>query len=150
MIVVPQNDAQNELICRWVAERIGQDEFKNARGMAFTLNGKIVGGAVLHDYAKPNVFVSWALEKGGLTRSHLLAVLDWAFNQLGCERMTGLVEKNNRKSRKLCEHLGMKLEGVLRKAAPSGRDLFVYGFLRSEAEALVSRLRKDNGKAQAD
>lgn len=81
-----------------------------------------------------------------MTRTNLKIILDWIFVQQKCSRVTGLVERNNKRARKVDEGLGMKLEGVIRKASPSGRDLMVYGLLKSEADALLERLNKKNGQ----
>ena len=51
---------------------------------------------------------------------------------VGCRRVTGLVHDNNHDARRFDEHLGFKQEGVLRKAAPDGDDMIVYGMLREE------------------
>ena len=82
-----------------------------------------------------------------MSRDLLLHVFNWAFVQLKCTRITGLVERNNKRAREIDERLGMKLEGVLRKAAPSGRDLMVYGLLREEAEQLMLRIYRGKAKS---
>ena len=84
-----------------------------------------------------------------MTKKTIAIIYDWIFKQHKCSRVTGLVERNNKRARKVDEGLGMKLEGVIRKAAPSGRDLMVYGLLKSEADALLERLyKKKNGQAK--
>jgi RimJ/RimL family protein N-acetyltransferase len=140
-LIVPKTDNDNLFLCRWCAQRIGSGDFKNARALGFSNGTGIIAVVVLHDFAPPNVFLSWASESPRwLTRRTIVTIFDWAFNQLKCERITGLVERKNKRARKIDEGLGMKLEGVWRKASPSGQDLFVYGMLRSEAEQLIRRI----------
>lgn len=143
MIVVPQTDEQNAALCMWAAKKIRQEPFRNARAIGILdKHHDIKAVVVLHDWSHPNIFLSWAGEGNWMKREVIFHVYQWAYVQIGAERITGLVDKANKKARKLNEHLGMKLEGVLRKASPTGRDLFVYGLLRKEAEALVERLTR--------
>lgn len=140
-LVIPRNDAENKYLCKWAAEKIGQDEFKNCQGLGFANSTGLIAVVVLHDLSPPNVFLSWAATTPRwMTKGAIFAIYNWAYNQLRCERITGLVEKNNKRARKVDEGLGMKLEGVLRKASPTGQDLMIYGLLRKEAEALITRL----------
>jgi RimJ/RimL family protein N-acetyltransferase len=141
-VVVPRNDAENTFLCDWAAKRIGQGPFKNARALGFANQSGLVAAIVLHDLSPPNVFTSWAVEKGGFSRKLIAAFYKWAFVQSGCLRITALVERKNKRSRKLCEGLGMKLEGVTRKCAPNGQDLFIYGMLREEADETITRVYK--------
>lgn len=141
LIVVPKNDHENFQLCTWAANILKQDVIRNARSIAVVKNEKIAGVVILHDWSPPNVFLSWAsVTPRWMSRDLLLHVFNWAYVQLRCKRITGLVERNNKRARDIDERLGMKLEGVLRKAAPSGRDLMVYGLLKEEAEQLIKRM----------
>lgn len=149
-IVIPKNDAENAFLCKWAAEKMGQDEFKNARAIGFANSRGLIAVVVLHDMSPPNVFLSWAATSVyWMNRRNLWVIYNWIFNQNKCERVTGLVERNNKRARKIDEGLGMRLEGVIRKASPSGRDLMVYGLLRREADELITRLYKKNGKTKS-
>ena len=144
-IVVPKNDAENAYLCKWAAKIIGQEDFRNATAMGIASSSGLIGVVVLHDLSPPNVFLSWAsTTPRWMTRKTIFVVYDWIFNQHKCQRVTGLVEKNNRRARKIDEGLGMKLEGVLRKASPSGQDLMIYGLLKNEADNLIRRLYADS------
>lgn len=140
-LIVPKTPNDNLYLCRWCATRIGQDDFKNAQALGFANRTGIVAVVVLHDLSPPNVFLSWASDSPRwFTKKNIYTIYDWAFNQLKVERITGLVERKNKRARKIDEGLGMKLEGVLRRASPSGQDLFVYGLLKKEADNLIKRL----------
>lgn len=54
------------------------------------------------------------------------------FDKLKVHRTTGLTSESNHKARRVIEHFGYKLEGVMRNALPGDEDLFVYGFLAEE------------------
>jgi hypothetical protein len=141
-LVVPANPFENQWMCDWAARRIGQDAFERAQAIGWADKHGIVAIVVLHDLSPPNVMLSWASSSPRwMTRKALWTVFNWAFNQLKVDRITGLVERPNKHARRLNEKLGMKLEGVLRKASPHGKDIFVFGMLREEAEALMKRLK---------
>ena len=141
-LVVPRGPIENQFLCDWAARTIGQGPFERASALGWMDGTGLRAVVVLHDQAHPNVMLSWAATSPRwMTREVLRIVFDWAFNQLKCGRITGLVEKPNKHARRLNEKLGMKLEGVLRKASPKGKDLFVFGMLREEGEALMRRLK---------
>jgi RimJ/RimL family protein N-acetyltransferase len=147
-LVTPKTPQENKFLCDWCAKRIGQDEFRNATAVGYANHSGLIAVVVLHDLSPPNVFLSWAATTPRwMTRQTICMIYDWAYNQLGCSRITGLVERKNKRARKIDEGLGMKLEGVLRKASPSGQDLFVYGLLKNEADGLIKRLF--NGKTKS-
>ena len=86
--------------------------------------------------------MSCAGEPGWLSRGNIAGFLWYPFEQLGVRRVTVLVHRKNKVSRRFVERIGWKLEGVLRKAAEDGRDLMVYGLLREEAERHLSHHTK--------
>lgn len=91
---------------------------------------RLVAGIVFNHYAKPNIAMSIAAER--MTPGLIAAAMAYAFNQLGCKRITGFVEKHNRASRRFALHLGARLEGTMRDASPSG-NVCVYGLLKQDA-----------------
>ena len=58
-------------------------------------------------------------------------MLAYPFEQLGCERITGLVLEDNKAARKFDEGVGFQLEGTIRKAH-QGKNILIYGLLREE------------------
>ena len=98
--------------------------------------GGVLDGAVVYTNASPtNVVTSIVLERP-LTRRFLYACFWYPFVQLKVHRITAFVETWNRRSLLLCEHLGFKVEGVLREAALAGGDVTVMGLLQSECRFL--------------
>lgn len=97
-------------------------------------NDRIVGGVLFHSYRAPgDMEVMMAGEPGWLTRAMLRTMFDFAFNKMGCIRVTAVTSKKNRKARAL-ERMGWVMEGKLRKAMPDGSDAIVYGMLRRECQ----------------
>ena len=62
-------------------------------------------------------------------------MFDYPFNQLGVNRITGLVAKKNKEARRFDEHLGFKYEGNMRHALADD-DMLIYGMLKRECKWL--------------
>lgn len=71
----------------------------------------------------------WASPREGLKLFR--AVFEYAFDKLGAVRVTGLIRGKNAASRRFSEHLGFKLEGIMRESFDDD-DLCVYGFLKKD------------------
>ncbi len=97
--------------------------------------GHLRGGVVFTQYSGANIVMACALE-APLTRMFLRAMFIYPFLQLGCRRMTLLIDEDNKKSIRLVEHVGFKQEGRMREAMPRG-DVLVYGLLKSECRFLT-------------
>lgn len=96
--------------------------------------GQLVGGVVFTQFSGRNIVLACALE-APLTRMFLRALFFYPFLQLGCARMTLLIDEDNAKSIRLVEHVGFILEGRMREAMPRG-DVLIYGLLRTECRWL--------------
>lgn len=136
------------MMAEWAARIIKQDPFTPPyMCLGFSHGGKMAAVVVVHEYRPPNCFVSIAsVNPRFATRKNLRVIADWVFGQLKCTRMTGLVDRKNKRARRFDEGIGFRLEGVLRKALPGGGDLCVYGLLPEDFEAAMSR-RKPRKKA---
>ena len=71
-------------------------------------------------------------EGNWLSRTAMGVFLAYPFLDLKVRRVTGLIEKSNKRSRKLAEWLGFKYEGCLRRAGPDGSNVILYGLLPEE------------------
>jgi RimJ/RimL family protein N-acetyltransferase len=82
--------------------------------------------------------------KRWMNRQILFAAFDYPFNQLGVRRITGLVPGKNMQARGFDEHIGFRLEGVMRNALKDD-DILVYGMLREECRwlDLEKKLKRD-------
>lgn len=83
----------------------------------------------MHTAARPGA--QWATPRAALEMFR--GVFDYAFNHFQVLRVTGLVRSKNELARRFDEHIGFKLEGVMRRAFKDD-DLCVYGFLREDYE----------------
>lgn len=111
------------------------------------LNDKLVGAVVYSRWSDWDVNMHMAGEGNWLTRDFLFAAFDYPFNQVGCRRVTGLVEARNFRARRVDEKLGFKLEGRMLHGCPSG-DLLVYGMLRENCRWLNIKRNQENGQTR--
>lgn len=107
-------------------------------------NTRVLGVVLYENYTGEDIEISAVgFETGWLTRSLLFSLFAYPFGQLDCRRVTSRVLSSNRAARRLCEHMGFRQEGLLRKAL-HGEDIVVYGMLREECRFIGSR----NGKKE--
>ena len=114
-------------------------DFGPCTALGVVRKGVLVGGVVYHNYrpADGDIMVSLAMEGPGWCLPQTVRKLfSYPFEQYKLERMTALIARNNKRSRELCEGLGFKLEGVLRRAIGRTHDGMIYGLLRAECRFL--------------
>lgn len=124
VIVVGQSDR----IGQWAAQQLGL-QWNPTRGEAIGLerDGELIAAVLVEDHNGPNCIMHVAAKEN--TRWCYPAFVRfcflYVFEQLGCIRVTGLVDEANAAARRLDEHLGFELEATLKGAAPGG-DLLVF------------------------
>lgn len=126
-------------VVKWVGLKTGTT-FGEARGIGLMRDGKIVSGIAYAEFNGKNVFTHQAHEVP-LTRRYLWTIFDFPFNQLKCERLTGVIPSCNEKARKLTEHYGFRLETVLKDAHPDG-DLLYYVMWKKDCRWINENLYK--------
>ena len=126
-----------ELIGRYVASKLPAGvTWDNFVGFGLVNDDdELVAGAVFNGYRHPAICMHIAAEK--MTPTFVAAIMDYPFRQLGCKRITGVIDRKNKKSRHFAKHLGASLEGVMRDATESG-DICIYGLLAKDAGRWLS------------
>lgn len=132
---------QPDLVGTWVALKTGS-RWVCGSGTAIGVekDGKLIGGITYTNYNHANVWMDVAGEGKWLSKSLLQLAFEYPFLQMGCRRITGWVDADNEKARQFDEHLGFKLEAVLKDATPTG-DVLIYRMYRDECRFL----RKNDG-----
>lgn len=105
-------------------------------------DGEIVAGVVYNGYQHPNILFHISAET--LTPAFVWAFLHYPFCQLKVNRITGLIARKNRKSRRFAEHLGATLEGTMHKALVND-DVCIYGLFEKDARKWLDRLERKYG-----
>lgn len=142
-IVVPENQEQNLALAQWACDILG-DELEafgfDRHGyplfstIGFAVDNELLCVFVAFQYAKPNVTMAFAsTSPRWATKGNIAYLGRWLFDSLDCQRITAIIEKKNKRSRKFCEGVGFRHEGKLRKAKPDG-DVIIYGLLKEDHE----------------
>jgi hypothetical protein len=125
------------MVAAMVAARIPNVSFGEYTALGVVRRGKLVGGVVYHNYVKHDIQVSIAID--GSLFMPWRALFSYPFNQLGCRRITAMIGRKNKKSRKICEALGFKLEGVHLKGLDGQQDVMSYGLLKEHCRWIKER-----------
>ena len=94
----------------------------------------LIGGVVFNQYQPQyrNIEVSFAASRSNwLTPNLVTGILSYAFDQLGCNRITSLTPKKLRKARQFLQKFGFKHEGTVRRGYGDD-DTIISGLLASE------------------
>ncbi len=130
----------DEMVAAMVAQRIPNVSFDRYTALGVVRRGKLLGGAVYHNFVGHDVQVSVAFDSPGWALPGTLrALFDYPFSQLGCRRMTAMVGRKNKQSRKLTEGMGFKLEGVHPKGLDGRQDVMSYGLLKEDCRWIKDR-----------
>jgi RimJ/RimL family protein N-acetyltransferase len=91
---------------------------------------------VYTNYSGANVFATIAMT-APITKRFLFSIFWCPFVQFGVNHISCAIEASNRRSVKLCMHMGFRLEGKLREAALNGEDIIIMGMLKRECKWLA-------------
>lgn len=125
---------QPDEVGTWVRDRTGGLWYEGAgAAIGFTFDGRLVAGATYTNYNGSNIHLEFAVtDRRVFNRASLWAAFSYPFLQLGCRRITAVVDCGNFRSLALCEHLGFAYEATLQDAAPNGDHQIVFRMLKSE------------------
>lgn len=124
---------------RWVAQSVLID-WESTYRWAIEHEGSMVGGIDLEiDRTRRSAHVGYSIAprpwNQGLATEGCTAVVDWAFQERGLERIWTTVDVENIASARVLQKLGLREEGVLRQSALAHgnlRDMAAFGLLREE------------------
>lgn len=120
-------------------------ELENAPGFFRTMsavdeNNEFVCVVVMTNFTSRNIDLSIVIGGKGLMPKGMLVmfneVFGFVFDKLRVARVTGLLRGKNTQAKRINEHFGFKLEGVMRKSFIDD-DLHIYGFLAEDYHSHV-------------
>lgn len=131
LICAPQHDIPLALLA---AERLGTPPVRSpARSFGVIRDNMLIAVIFFSEYRPPNIEITvWSNDRRWATRPVIRAVMQYAFQQLGCKRITATTEATNQPARAFLCHFGFRQEGIHPDALPTG-DAVSYGLLRKDA-----------------
>lgn len=106
---------------------------------------RLVAGAIFSDYNGAAVQVHLAAEPGAkwMTKAYLGFCFQYAFNQLGVNKVLGYVGSANEAAQRFDEHIGFRLETTIPGAHKDGT-LLIYSMTREECRWLKIPVAKES------
>lgn len=127
----------------WFKERLPLLKDSEGHAIGVSDGQKIICSVFYHDCIRALDGSVWSLQMsiasdhpGWAKRGIIRALFHYPFQQLGCRRVTSIISKGNRRSRKLCEGMGFSLEGTHKHGMPGGETALTYGLLREDCKWL--------------
>lgn len=127
----------DDYVAQWVAQRIGGLSLHDMvpfSAIGVEAEGQLIAGAVFNIWQPSFGSIHLTLaatNKHWLNRRIIRALLSYPFSQIGCQRVTALIAKKNKRVRKEAERFGFVMEGVMRKGFGS-QDCVIYGLLKDD------------------
>ena len=126
----------------WAREKL---ELENAPSFFRTMsavdeNDEFVCVVVMTNFTSRNIDLSIVIGGTGLMPKGMLVMFNeifgFVFDKMHVARVTGLLRGKNTQAKRINEHFGFKLEGVMRKSFIDD-DLHIYGFLAEDYHSHV-------------
>ena len=130
-------------IANWVSDKLKMSGEWMGDHVAIGVikNNQLIAGVVYYAYRWPNIEMACASESPRwLNKKNLFAFFKYPFYQLGCKRVTSIVDVDNERAIKFNEKLGFIRECTLKDANPSG-DAHLYRMLIDECKWLKYGLK---------
>ena len=120
----------------WVADRIPggytAEDFSQCTTIGLTDNGELIAGCIYSNYRpkSKDIELTFAADTPRwCSRSNIQTFLAYPFLQLGCNRVTAIVDARNTKAMRFLKRLGMKCEGNMKEAMDGKNDAVIFGML---------------------
>lgn len=118
----------DERVVEFVGKTVDRTFYPPWTAMGIERDGQIITGIMFTCFTGHDVHMTIAGRFW--PRSFLADIGNYAFNTMGCLRMTAVTEQP--RVAKMAERLGGKVEGLLRDHFGTGRDGFIVGFLKQD------------------
>lgn len=119
-----------EPAAEFVSGQIGRAFAPPYQAIGLEINGTMAGGVVFTSYTGEDVEVTVAGSPRAWTRAFLRRLGDYAWNELGCIRVT--ITTESELVARLAERLGARMEGCKRNQFGRGRHGRLFGVLRED------------------
>ena len=132
MIVYPKSAEENQYLKDWLVERIPDYRYgQYTMCVAVFRDSEIAAVIGWDNFRDIDIEVTIAADNPRwATPDCIRELLLYPFGQLGVNRITAMVKKSNKRSRRMVEGFGFKLEGKHRWAADNKETVFSYGLVK--------------------
>lgn len=128
----------DDALARWAGDRLGMEIGRPNTSIGVVHKGQIVAAAVFNNFRPPNIEITFVTSSPRwASPGAVRAIFRYPFNQLGCKRLTAIIEATNQPARAFLCRLGFKLEGIHPDVFASGA-AETYGLLRQDAQRWVA------------
>ncbi len=137
-LVLGRDDAIAKFVTRRLKEPRG---FGKCAAIGVIRNDKLCGGVVYYDFHPEigTIEVAFAFDAPSwITPDVLCSLFTYPFVTLKCQRMTAIVAKRNKRSRRFVEGVGFTFEGKARRGFGKD-DAMIYGMLIEECRWLEKK-----------
>lgn len=113
------------------------DDFFPFVAIGFEVDGKLAAGVVFNNYQKTAKCIhltAYSQSERWLSKNNLHTIFSYPYIQLGCVRTTAVTGRSNKRTRKLLEGVGYKLEGTHPKGLDGIQTAISYGMLREDCK----------------
>lgn len=117
-------------VVAFVSDMIGRDIIPPCAALGIEEAGEIVAGVVFNTYTGPDIEITVAALPGKITRGFVRACGRYAFDQLGCLRVSITTEQPE--VIRLAYRLGAQTEGRKRNGFGLNRDAVILGILKED------------------
>lgn len=126
---------QGQGVIDWVS-KINETFFaSNAVGIGQLIDDELVAGVVYDNYNGNNIVGAITVAKPP-TKGFWWAIFHYAFEDLGCKRITAYVESDNEKSLHLLKRLGFEVECTMKDAGAGGGDIVLHRMVKQDCRML--------------
>jgi hypothetical protein len=122
------------------ADIVPSPEFKAIE--AVDDHGRIHGMVGFDGWTENSVVLTIALDNASCLRSLLFPIFDYAFNQAGRGIALAMVRGGNKRSLRLCKHVGMEEVHRVRDGISIGEDIVIFEMRREHCRWLTTEHRK--------
>jgi RimJ/RimL family protein N-acetyltransferase len=128
----------DQIVSEFVKARIPNiKDFGAHTALGVIRQGKLIGGVVYNNYQGFDISANIAFDSSNWAYPATLRTLfGYPFNQLQVARMTAVIAESNKRSRRICEGLGFKLEGVHPRGADGNEAALSFGLMREACRFL--------------
>lgn len=125
----------DEQVRQWVSGQLNVNIDDRCSAIGIAEDGQLIAGWVYTAFDGHSVMIHVAsTDPRWMSKGRLFALFFYPFGQLEVVRINALIAKKNKRARRVCEKLGFKEEGTLRRGYDGKNDAIVYGMLKHECK----------------